>query len=64
MRIRVQLYRTRANGAVVDVPPNRTRIDFAQLTELPEFLTAATVPQGSYPTGRSGGGALTAGCAA
>lgn len=44
----VSLSLTRANGAVVEVLPNRTRIDFAQLTELTEFLTAATVPQGAY----------------
>lgn len=48
----VSLSLTRANGAVVEVLPNRTRIDFAQLTELTEFLTAATVPQGNYTDAR------------
>ena len=39
---------TRANGAEVSVLPVSTRIDFAQYTEMTEFLTAATVPSGTY----------------
>ena len=39
---------TRANGAVVETLPLATRVDFAQYTELTEFLTAATVPNGVY----------------
>ncbi len=39
---------TRANGAEVSVLPLSTRIDFAQYTEMTEFLTAATVPSGTY----------------
>ncbi len=44
----VSLTLTRANGATVETLPNRTRIDFAQMTELTEFLTAATIPNGIY----------------
>lgn len=36
------------NGAVVETLPLSTRVDFAQYTELTEFLTAATVPTGIY----------------
>lgn len=39
---------TRADGAVVEVLPTRTRIDFAQLVELTDLLTAARAPQGVY----------------
>ena len=39
---------TKANGAVVETLPVSTRVDFAQYTELTEFLTAATVPNGAY----------------
>ena len=39
---------TKANGAVVETLPLVTRVDFAQYTELTEFLTAATVPNGFY----------------
>lgn len=39
---------TKANGAVVETLPLATRVDFAQYTELTEFLTAATVPNGIY----------------
>ena len=38
----------RANGAVVETIPLSTRIDFAQLADLTEFFTAATVPSGAY----------------
>ena len=39
---------TKANGAVVETLPVSTRVDFAQYTEMTEFLTAATVPNGVY----------------
>ena len=39
---------TKANGAEVAALPLSTRIDFAQYTEMTEFLTAATVPTGTY----------------
>ncbi len=38
----------RANGDVVETVPLTTRIDFAQLVDLTEFLTIATVPAGAY----------------
>lgn len=42
---------THANGTVVETLPISTRVDFAQYTELTEFLTAATVPNGWYVKG-------------
>lgn len=39
---------TTASGAVVETLPLNTRIDFAQYTDLSEFLTAATVPSARY----------------
>ncbi len=39
---------TKKNGAVVDVLPIKTRVDFAQYTDMIEFLTATTVPTGEY----------------
>jgi hypothetical protein len=39
---------TRADGAVVDALPIKTRVDFAQYTDMTEFLNAATVPSGVY----------------
>jgi hypothetical protein len=39
---------TKANGVIVETLPLNTTIDFAQYTELTEFLTAATVPSGVY----------------
>lgn len=39
---------THANGRVVETLPLATRVDFAQYTDLTEFLTAATVPLGDY----------------
>jgi hypothetical protein len=39
---------TRRDGAEVEVLPARTRVDFAQYTDLTEFLTAAAVPTGIY----------------
>jgi len=40
------------NGAVVDVLPNRARIDFAQYVDLTEFVSVATVPPGDYVAGK------------
>ena len=39
---------TKANGAVVETLPLKTSVDFAQLTDMTEFLTACTVPLGDY----------------
>lgn len=39
---------THQNGAVVETLPLSARVDFAEYTELTEFLTAATVPSGIY----------------
>lgn len=39
---------TRADGAVIDALPISARVDFAQYTDLTEFLTVATVPLGIY----------------
>ena len=39
---------TRADGTTVETLPQTTRIDFAQLVDLSEFVTAATVPVGNY----------------
>jgi hypothetical protein len=44
----VSLTLTKRNGAVVNALPVETRVDFAQYTEMIEFLTAATVPTGRY----------------
>jgi len=41
----------KANGAVIDVLPNSTRIDFSQYVDLTEFISAATVPPGIYVAG-------------
>ncbi len=42
---------TRADGTEVETLPLATRVDFAQYTDLSEFLTAATVPNGRYVKG-------------
>ncbi len=42
----------RADGVVVNALPNRARIDFAQYTELTEFLSIASVPPGTYTAGK------------
>lgn len=39
---------TKVNGTIVETLPLSTRIDFAQYTEMTEFLTASTVPAGVY----------------
>ncbi len=41
----------KADGAVIEVLPNSTRIDFAQYVDLTEFVSVATVPPGIYVAG-------------
>jgi len=41
----------RADGAVVEVLPGRTRVDFTQYVDLTEFISVATVPPGVYIAG-------------
>ena len=38
----------KADGTFVQTLPQRTRIDFAQIVDLTEFMTGATIPAGSY----------------
>ena len=40
-----------ADGTVIEVLPNATRIDFAQYVDLTEFISVATVPPGVYVAG-------------
>ncbi len=47
----VSLTLTKANGTVVETLPVQTTVDFAQYTEMTEFLTAATIPSGVYVKG-------------
>lgn len=47
----VSLSLTRANGSEVQTLPVTMRVDFAQLVELSELITAATIPNGSYVAG-------------
>lgn len=47
----VSLKLRKANGAVVDTLPVRTRVDFAQLVDMTELVTAATIPNGTYVEG-------------
>lgn len=42
---------TRADGAVVETLPTSMRIDFAQYVDLTEFVTAASIPPGTYVAG-------------
>ncbi len=39
---------TKQNGAKVSTLPVTTRVDFAQYTDMTEFLTASTIPSGVY----------------
>jgi len=48
----VSLTLTKANGATVSTLPLTTRLDFAQYTDMTEFLTVATVPSGVYVEAR------------
>jgi len=43
---------TRANGTTVEVLPVKSRVDFAQYTEMTEFVTIATIPSGVYTGAR------------
>src|SRR5882762_1958752 len=39
---------TKADNTVVETLPQRIRIDFAQVVDLTEFVTGATIPAGNY----------------
>src|SRR5437773_335336 len=39
---------TKADSTFVQTLPQRTRIDFAQIVDLTEFVTGATIPAGNY----------------
>lgn len=41
----------KANGEVVNVLPNATRIDFSQYVDLTEFISVTTIPPGIYIAG-------------
>ena len=41
----------KADGTVIEVLPNSTRVDFAQYVDLTEFIGVATVPPGVYVAG-------------
>ena len=47
----VSLTLKKADGSTIETLPVKTRVDFADLVDLKEFLTAATVPNGSYVQG-------------
>lgn len=47
----VSLTLKKANGSTVETLPVRPRVDFAELVDLKEFLTAATIPNGAYVEG-------------
>jgi hypothetical protein len=47
----VSLSLKKANGAVVETLPVSPRVDFTQLVDLTEFVTAATIPNGEYVSG-------------
>ena len=44
----VSLTLTKADGAIVETLPMRQRVDFADLVDLTELVTAATIPNGDY----------------
>jgi hypothetical protein len=48
----VSLNLEKANGTVVEVLPQSTRIDFVNYVDLTELLTASAVPPGVYVAGR------------
>jgi hypothetical protein len=48
----VSITLTKASGAVVETLPLRTPVDFAQYTEMTEFVTAATIPSGIYTSAK------------
>ncbi len=41
----------KSDGAVIEVMPHATRVDFAQYVDLTEFISVATVPPGLYVAG-------------
>ncbi len=41
----------RANGSTVQTLPKRQRVDFGDLVDVTEFVTAATIPNGTYVGG-------------
>jgi hypothetical protein len=47
----VSLRLKKADGTQVETLPARSRVDFAELADLTEFVTAATVPSGVYVAG-------------
>ncbi len=47
----VSLTLKKANGSVVETLPVTPRVDFTDLVDLKEFVTAATIPNGSYVSG-------------
>ncbi len=47
----VSLTLEKANGTTVETLPATTRIDFSQYVDLTEFVTAATIPPGTYIAG-------------
>jgi len=47
----VSLSLKKANGTVVETLPVSPRVDFTQLVDLTEFVTAATIPNGEYVAG-------------
>jgi hypothetical protein len=47
----VSLSLKKADGTTVETLPVKTRVDFAGLVDLKEFVTAATIPNGSYVEG-------------
>lgn len=44
----VSLTLEKSNGAIVETLPVRQRVDFAELVDLTELVTAATIPNGTY----------------
>ena len=44
----VSLTLTRADGTIIETLPLTTRLDFAQYTDMTEFVTVATIPSGRY----------------
>lgn len=42
----------KANGTVVETVPLSTKVDFALYTEMTEFFTVATVPEGKYTSAK------------
>src|SRR5882724_5287765 len=47
----VSLTLKKANGSVVETLPEQPRVDFTDLVDLKEFVTAATIPNGTYVSG-------------